>query len=98
MRIHEAKSADQLKSLRLSKEESFAGLDDTFDYAMPQNWLNGFADFCIDRDSVVSYDLIRSTTVWAYPATGSGVQVGPVTCCKEVYSAHKEWVEFEETV
>ena len=92
MRIHEVKSAAELKSLRLSKDEAFAGLSDTFDYAMPQNWLNEFADFCIDRDSVVSYDLIRSTTVWAYPAIGSGLQSGPVTCCEEVYSAHKEWL------
>jgi|TARA_R110002096_G_scaffold321278_4_gene515373 hypothetical protein len=104
MRVFKGRSADKLKSLRLSKEEAFSGLSDTFDYALPQNWLNDFADFCIESDSVVSYDLIRSTTVWEYPVMrpirflGSYSQSGPVTCCEEVYSAHEEWVRFEEAV
>ena len=80
----------QLTNLRASKGELFAKYPDTVDYALPQNWLNDFADFCRSRFPKVTYDLIRSTTVWAYPQNGYH---GPVTCCREVMDAFKAWSE-----
>ena len=76
---------EQLKSLDMTKGEAFANYDGTFDFALPQDWLNDFASHCGN----ITYDNIISTTVWAYP---DGMPCGqPMTCCKEVYLAYKRW-------
>jgi len=36
MRTHNVKSAAELKLLRMSKDEAFKSMGETFDYAMPQ--------------------------------------------------------------
>lgn len=86
----------QLNAAPKSKAEHFAPLQkagSTFDYNLPQDWLNRVTEFAWERSSgefkhlgIDSknnlYDLIRSTTVWAYPAmyhTGK-----PVTVSREV--------------
>lgn len=93
MRIHKvidarpALSMEELQALRLSKGEAFDNLDGAFDYALPQGWLNDFADWCAnnkDRARGVNYESIRSTTVWH-------VEHGPVTCCKEVRYAFRRY-------
>ena len=90
---------DQLQALGINKGDAFCNLiDGSFDYALPQPWLDTFAAWC--RGNTwhinVTYDLILSTTVWHYPAypnTGGcySKAVGPVTCCEEVYMAYKEY-------
>jgi len=81
-------SAKQLKSLRLSKEECFSNYDGTFDYAIPQDWLYSFSDWCKAnpaRTHNVTYDLIIATTCWAYPESE------PVTCCADVAYAYRRY-------
>jgi len=104
MRAHkivESKSVltlKQLQSLEMSKEECFENvIGGSFDYALPQQWLNEFADWCkansqkLHKDksgcSRVTYDVIASTTVWHYPPYTEG-NSGPLTCCAEVYYAY----------
>jgi len=80
----------QLKALVISKQECFANLGKTFDYALPQDWLNDFSDWCKChpmRSFVVTYDAISSTTVWIYPESM------PATCCSEVYYTYCRYVE-----
>lgn len=77
---------DQLKALNVSKGECFGLLEGSFDYALPQGWLNEFADRCAANPSKargVDYQVILSTTVWH-------MDHGPVTCCREVaYAARR---------
>lgn len=58
-----------------------------FDYALPQPWLNAFQEYCKEHCMGVTYDLVRSTCVWAY---GQDKQ-GPVTACYEVMMAYGMW-------
>ena len=81
---------EQLKALNISKGEAFDNLGHPYDAALPQDWLNDFADWCCnnpDRARGVDYDRIRSTTVWGYGDETSG----PITCCREVAYAHRRW-------
>lgn len=109
MRLHRIIAAipgltiEQIKAISLSKGECFANLDETFDYALPQNWLDEFSSWCskqpkgaVDFTHVglgVDYDMIASTTVWSYPANASS---GPVTCCAEVLYAYNKYANFLE--
>lgn len=75
----------ELNQMGVTKGELFAELrkDKTheFDYALPQDWLNEFATFCEKHAPLVTYDLIRSTTVWVYPESA------PMSLCIEVDAA-----------
>ncbi len=72
---------DDIVKMKVSKGDIFEGLEVTFDYALPQGWLDSLAD----RPYSPSYNVILSTTVWAYPpGFFSGI---PVTCCIEVQQA-----------
>ena len=75
----------ELKKMHCSKEQlsKYVGLKNiTFDYAMPQQWLNMIADDNKDSE-FITYDLIRSTTFWVYEY-GHG---HPVSGCTEVTEA-----------
>lgn len=58
-----------------SREKLFQDDALTFDYALPQTWLDDFV-----KRSGLEYHLVLGTTIWAYLGT---VQ-GPVSCCIEV--------------
>tara|TARA_Y100000361_G_C11098802_1_gene310694 strand:+ start:124 stop:471 length:348 start_codon:yes stop_codon:yes gene_type:complete len=82
------KTIQQLRANPASKEELFKEMSDTFDYALPQEWLNSFADWCEHSLPVVygklTYDLIRSTSVMAYPKDDFA---RVVSACEEVHTA-----------
>jgi hypothetical protein len=79
-------SIEELDNIRKTKKELFEQLADEFDYTLPQDWLNDFADWCVVNYPNVTYDLIRSTTVWSY-AQGNYISGFPVTVSKEVDTA-----------
>ena len=81
---------EQLKEERMSKEELFDGSNFSFDYSMPQDWLNDFSDWCKKYQPEISYDLIHSTTVWAY--TGKHYYGFPVFECIEVYITYLQYL------
>ena len=72
-----------LWQLNLSKLDYFKKYDESFDSALPQQWLDAFADHSND----ITYHQIVSTTVWAYESD----YTGPVTCCTEVLEAFQRW-------
>lgn len=88
MRTYNARPYEVLARFSCSKRELFQEMSFSHDYALPQGWLDGFAKWCADNDHEdVTYDLIRSTTVWGYdPEWGSCGR--PVTCCTEVERAY----------
>ena len=88
MHTHNPLTIKELNAKCMSKMDAFKDLDCTFDFALPQGWLNEFADWCEKHAPEVSYHLILSSTVWAYPSGGFG---GPITCCSEVKSAFDHW-------
>lgn len=70
---------EMIDKMRCAKEDlaKWMGLDNIcFDYALPQEWLNDF----VDRHKL-DYDLVRTTTFYAYP---SGLYSGMVSACKEI--------------
>jgi hypothetical protein len=82
-------TALQLESLHVSKDELFKDTKETFDYALPQTWLDAFWAFCKERALPVTYDLITSSTVWLYP---KGNYFGmPLTACTEVKQALEKY-------
>lgn len=81
---HNAKTFATIASLRQCKLELFDDIQGTVDYALPQGWLNDFADWCKSKRPDVTYEMIRSTTCWWY----CGQFRGPVTCCDEVAEAY----------
>ena len=85
------KSFHYLKEEGKTKGENFQPLKVAgvaFDYALPQDWLNDVTKFAQAHQAEfpeVTYDLISSTTVWAYPHDGQNYFNGkPFTCCAEV--------------
>lgn len=64
------------------------GLMGSFDFALPQSWLNDFAHWCRswDKWNDIDYDLIRSTTVWTDEEM--------ITCCVEVMQAYRDYRKF----
>lgn len=78
-----------LEARRVTKGELFQGVRDIFDYALPQDWIDAFSTWCAGRFPEVTYHLILSTTVWAYPR---GYLLGrPLTACTEVRRALDAW-------
>jgi len=88
MRQHNLKPIADLTELRQSKSDIFGDSKLNFDYALPQGWLNAFADYCKANNHDTTYDMIRSCTVWAF---GTDQYCGPVTCCSEVYDSWLLW-------
>lgn len=71
-------SADHFENFPTTKEQAFNPLKRqsiTFDYALPQDWLNWFV-----KESGLDYHLVLGTTVWSYRER----MQGPVSCCEEV--------------
>lgn len=67
----------QLIKMRITKEQLFKNMPDSFDFALQQNWLNNISN---GNDKL--YRLILSTTVWSYPA---GCIFGkPFSACIEI--------------
>lgn len=78
-------SIEELNTIKRTKKELFEQFADSFDWSVPQDWLDDFSAWCIVNYPNVTYDLIRSTTVWSY---AQGNHFGyPVTVSKEVDTA-----------
>ena len=75
---------------RYSKGELFADCVQTFDYALPQRWLQDFADWCESEGNGVDYHMIRATTVWVYAKFDSY----PMSVCTEVANAITGFTEY----
>lgn len=91
MLTHNLRSIQEIESMPATKEKIFQDVADTVttDTALPQQWLNQFSKWCSENYPAVTYDLIRSSCVWAYH---KGNLFGfPVTCCIEVIDAYSEW-------
>ena len=80
----------ELQDMRISKGELFFDLKGSFDYALPQEWLERFSDWCSINFVDVTYDLIRGTTVTAYSDSG---YCEFVTRCTEVFDAYEMWLD-----
>lgn len=80
-------TAKELLNTSYTKGKLFQGADKegSFDYALPQGWLDDFANWCGVNAPHVTYHLIMSTTVWLYPKNGTH---GPMTACREVGNAY----------
>ena len=77
---------EQLKEKRMSKEELFEGNNFFFDYSLPQDWLNEFSDWCKKYRLELTYDVILSTTIWAFTTIN---HFGfPVFGCLEVHEEY----------
>lgn len=77
---------EELKEKRMSKEEMFKNGNFSFDYSLPQDWLNEFSDWCKKFKSELTYDIILSTTIWAF--TPTNFYGFPVFGCLEVYEEY----------
>ena len=89
-------SLETLESMHVTKGELFKGVKCTFDYALPQDWLDDFSTFCKSTGDIVTYDLIRSTTVWAYPKNGKYSLYGlPLIACTEVYNQYINYLSHD---
>lgn len=88
------KSIKEIKSSPTSKEDLFKGMEVTFDYALPQTWLDTFSKWCTDHLPVcygaINYNLIRSTSVMAYPKDD---YARVVSACTEVHEAQKLYMK-----
>lgn len=78
----------ELEEINPTKQELFQELEESFDFALPQQWLNEFAKWCEVNFVDVSYKLIRMTTVMGYGESSFGQLV---TRCTEVFDAHELW-------
>ena len=74
------KTSELLKMLEFDKRFR------TYDYALPQTWLDDFAEFMKEHDERVTYNLICSTTVWCYGGEASEWGKG-VSVCAEINRA-----------
>jgi len=68
---------NQCYEQRLCKQDLVTTLypDETFDYALPQDWLNKLADQCGEG----SYEVLRSGLVTVYPNNGIMGGLAPLT-------------------
>ncbi len=81
-------TVSELVDSNITKRDAFDSLNVDFDCTLPQQWLDSVTSFAIARGLLnVSYDLIRSTTVWVY----SDNYVGPLSCCLEVAEVIKQY-------
>lgn len=96
----ELQTAAELTRAGISKAEAFKTLNEqedvSFDYALPQPWLDAFAKWCETHYPDISYHLILSTTVATYHKS----QLGEVFCtrCSEVYGAYYAFRIFSQVV
>ena len=101
MKFHRNKQGRKYsKTTNATKGELFKELDCVHDFALPQQWLDDFTDFITNRENVSKfntsayreeiYNLIRSTTVWAYP-TDCSTSGCPITVSIEVYDSFAYW-------
>ena len=87
---------EQLEDNPTSKEDLFKGMEVTFDYSLPQIWLNLFSKWCAEYLPLsygageITYDLIRSTSVMAYPKDD---HARVVSACTEVHEAQELYME-----
>ena len=88
-------SWQELHEMRIGKWVLFQELLCERDYSLPQDWLNRFSHWCRDNGSYITYDLICSTTVWAYPdkALFGGM---PVFVCSDVQAAYDDFTLINE--
>jgi len=81
---------ETLESMQVSKGKLFESVKDTFDYSLPQDWLNDFSQYCNLHQSIKSienaYHIILSTTVWVYPKNNYFGK--PLFACTEVKKAY----------
>jgi hypothetical protein len=77
---------EELKEKRMSKEELFKGINFSFDHSLPQDWLDEFSNWCKIYYPEITYDIILSTTIWAY--TQNNFYGFPVFGCLEVCEKH----------
>ena len=88
------RSIEQLKNNPASKEDLFKGIETTIDYALPQTWLDTFSKWCGHHLPMiygkVDYELIRSTSVMAYP---KDEHARVVSACTEVHQAQELYME-----
>lgn len=87
----ETYTISELEKMRISKGELFKDMEKikTFDYTLPQEWLNNFSLWCKMSDFNINYELIRSTTVWLYPENK------PVSMCTEVQEQIDKWLDMQ---
>jgi hypothetical protein len=83
-------SINELEKMKVSKGELFAdyGKAKSFDFALPQVWLNSFANYCKQGQRELSYHLILSTTVWVYPESK------PISLCTEVQKEIDNYMDY----
>jgi hypothetical protein len=76
----ETYTIEELEKMRISKDKLFKNLMKvkTFDFALPQEWLDNFSNRHQCKLKGITYELIRSTTVWVYPESK------PLSLCTEV--------------
>ena len=86
--------AEDLKGTKADLFQDLVAEGVTFDYALPQVWLNEFSDWCRRHYPSVTYGLILTTTVWGY---GEKRQ-GPIFRCREVFEAYSRWVNKRDFV
>lgn len=77
------KTLKELYEGKVSKSELFEDSKFTFDYSLPQGWLDEFSDWCKKFVPDINYTIILSTTIWAY--TEKNYFGFPVFGCLEVY-------------
>ena len=77
----------ELQDMRVTKMKLFKDLEQCYDFALPQEWLNNFAKWCEVNFVDVTYDLIRGTTVVGYKDFSGEF----ITRCTEVFDAYEAW-------
>lgn len=79
---------NRLAEMRVTKAELFEQHVRPFDFALPQEWLNAFANWCKTQAPNLTYRLITSTTVWSYAVSSTGI---PLSACREVAEALRDY-------
>jgi len=77
------KTIVELQYGTFNKRDLFVDIDYTFDWAVPQNWLDSFADWAkVYTKGFITYHLILSSVVWGYP--GNNPFGMPIFGCIEI--------------
>ncbi len=90
LRYH-AVSVKQLEIRQQTKAEVFKDYPHRWDGALPQVTRTNFSNWCKVNRPAVTYDMIVSTSVWAYPPKYKH-QGMLVTCCTEVANAYMAYL------
>ena len=80
----------ELKESGISKRELTKDIKFTFDYAVPQPWLDDFSEWCKLNHPELNYHTILFSVVWGYPEKLRFCGL-PIFFCKEVLNAHREY-------